>query len=89
MTCPICETKDCRHYFKLRTVRDGLLKDSDKYVLPDLWESYTATQKKEVSTYRQALRALPATVDSPMSFGSKLPPKPSWVFDSDTYTMAD
>jgi len=72
----------------MRLVRDGLLRDSDKYVLPDLWETYTAAQKNEVSTYRQALRDWPSTVDNPMSLGSKLPPKPTFVVDPDTYTMA-
>ena len=88
--CSICNTNDdsCIHYHKLRRVRNGLLKDSDKYVLPDIWEAYSAEQKTAVANYRQALRDWPSTVDNPLNLGSKLPTKPSFVADSDTYRTA-
>ena len=88
--CETCKTNDdsCRHYHKMRRVRDGLLKDSDKYVFPDIWEGYTDAQKGEVREYRQALRDWPETVDNPMDLVDKLPPKPSFVVDVDTYRMA-
>jgi len=72
---------------KMRRVRNALLRDSDKYVLPDLWESYTDAQKDEVRRYRTELRDWPDTIDNPMSLGSKIPAKPSFVKDVDTYKL--
>lgn len=46
----------------LRKIRDNLLAESDIYVLPDRWNSYTEEKKTEWSVYRQALRDLPETV---------------------------
>jgi hypothetical protein len=46
----------------LRKTRDKLLAESDIYVLPDRWNSYTEEKKTEWSNYRQALRDLPETV---------------------------
>jgi hypothetical protein len=46
----------------LRKKRDSLLSESDIYVLPDRWNSYTEEKKAEWSAYRQALRDLPDTV---------------------------
>ena len=88
--CETCETNDdsCRHYHKMRRVRDGLLRDSDKYVFPDIWELYTDIQKEEVREYRQALRDWPETVNNPMDLVDKLPPKPSFVINADTYNMS-
>jgi len=72
---------------KMRKVRNALLLQSDKYVLPDLWESYTDAQKGEVRRYRMELRDWPDTIDTPLSLGSKLPAKPSFVKDVDTYKL--
>mgnify|MGYP003111410267 FL=1 len=72
---------------KMRRVRNALLRDSDKYVLPDLWEQYTEEEKEEVVRYRQELRDWPETIDTPLSLGSKLPDKPSFVKDVGTYNL--
>ncbi len=39
-----------------RAQRDGLLAESDKYVLPDRWATMSSTQQAAWSSYRQALR---------------------------------
>jgi hypothetical protein len=44
---------------KLRYERNKLLSESDKLVLPDLWESYTEEKRTAVTVYRQALRDVP------------------------------
>lgn len=46
----------------LRKKRDDLLTESDIYVLPDRWNSYTEEKRAEWSAYRQILRDLPDTV---------------------------
>ena len=45
----------------LRARRNELLAQSDIYVLPDRWESYSAETRAAWSAYRQALRDLPET----------------------------
>lgn len=72
---------------KMRRVRNALLRDSDKYVLPDLWETYTDAQKGEIRRYRMELRDWPETIDTPLSLGSKLPAKPSFVKDVGIYNL--
>lgn len=47
---------------RLREKRDDLLTESDIYVLPDRWNSYTDEKKNEWAVYRQALRDFPETV---------------------------
>ncbi len=49
-----------------RRKRDLLLLESDKLVLPDLWESYLQDKKTAVSEYRQALRDLPLQEGFPL-----------------------
>ena len=44
---------------KLRKLRDALLVESDKYMLPDF--PITEEQKNEILTYRQELRDFPAS----------------------------
>jgi hypothetical protein len=51
---------------QIRFTRDKLLLDSDKLVLPDLWNSYTEAKKTAVSEYRQALRDLPLQEGFPL-----------------------
>lgn len=46
----------------MRKTRNILLSESDIRVLPDIWESYTAQQKLDWKTYRQALRDLPENI---------------------------
>jgi hypothetical protein len=58
----------------LRKRRDDLLSESDIYVLPDRWNSYTEEKKTEWSFYRQALRDLPETVED--VFNPVWPEKP-------------
>lgn len=47
---------------ELRSTRDRLLQESDIFVLPDRWDSYTNQQKTDWKTYRQALRDLPENI---------------------------
>nr|MDB4346206.1 phage tail assembly chaperone [bacterium] len=72
---------------KMRRVRNALLLQSDKYVLPDLWEGYTVAQRGEVRRYRMELRDWPENIDTPFSLGTKLPAKPSFVKDVGTYSL--
>lgn len=58
----------------LRAKRNSLLEESDAYVLPDRWFSYDELKKAEWSTYRQALRDLPANTTDP--FNPVWPVKP-------------
>ena len=39
-----------------RNIRNEYLKLTDYFMLPDVYENLTATQKEEVRTYRQSLR---------------------------------
>lgn len=50
---------------KVRVHRGALLTESDAFVLPDRWASMSAEQQAKWSTYRQALRDLPATFGDP------------------------
>ncbi len=72
---------------KMRRVRNALLLQSDKYVLPDLWEGYTVAQRGEVRRYRMELRDWPENIDTPFNLGTKLPAKPSFVKDVGTYNL--
>lgn len=38
--------------------RDMLLLESDRYILPDLWETYSTDQKSAWTTYRNDLRTI-------------------------------
>lgn len=49
----------------LRVERDRLLVESDVYVLPDRWSSYTAEQQAAWASYRQALRDVPQNTTDP------------------------
>ena len=59
------ELRPAEELKRLRKERDKLLRESDKYALPD----YPHTRKEAWMTYRQALRDLPAT-------GGEWPVKP-------------
>lgn len=59
----------------VRQERNVRLEKSDSYVLPDRWAFYDDTKKAEWSTYRQALRDLPANTSDP--FNPVWPAKPS------------
>lgn len=64
-----------RAWEKLRERRLAALSQSDVYVLPDRWDSYTAEKKTEWSSYRQALRDLPENTTDP--FNPVWPVKPT------------
>lgn len=49
----------------VRRKRDTLLTQSDISVLPDVWQNMTTDQQTAWSTYRQALRDLPANYSNP------------------------
>lgn len=49
----------------IRARRNLLLRESDIYVLPDRWDSYTTAKKNAWKNYRQALRDLPETTVDP------------------------
>lgn len=70
--------------------RNVYLERSDIYVLPDRWETYTAEQKSEWSTFRQALRDIPSQAgyptvidwpQSPVNLNVEVPEgwPPEWV----------
>lgn len=59
----------------LRAERNRLLEQSDAHVLPDRWAAYDDAKKLEWSTYRQALRDLPANTSDP--FEPVWPVKPT------------
>ena len=58
----------------LREERNRLLSNSDNYVLPDSWDTYTTEQQLSWATYRQALRDLPQNTIDP--FDPVWPVKP-------------
>lgn len=49
----------------IRRQRNTRLQESDVYVPPDRWETYTEEKKQEWKDYRQALRDFPQTVTDP------------------------
>ena len=49
----------------IRELRDADLKKSDIMVYPDRWNSMTQEQQVAWATYRQALRDLPESANSP------------------------
>jgi hypothetical protein len=52
---------------KLRMDRDILLAESDIRVMVDRWFAMSDSKKTEWSTYRQALRDLPASTSDPLN----------------------
>jgi hypothetical protein len=50
---------------QIRNQRDELLKQSDLLVLIDKWETLTEERKQEIRVYRQALRDIPQSFESP------------------------
>lgn len=70
--------------------RNVYLERSDIYVLPDRWEAYTAQQKSQWTSFRQALRDIPSQVgyptvidwpQSPVNLNVEVPEgwPPEWV----------
>lgn len=59
----------------LRSQRNKLLDESDAFVLPDRWASYTPEKQSGWASYRQALRDLPANTTDP--FNPVWPVKPT------------
>jgi hypothetical protein len=52
-------------WHQIRNRRDNLLKQSDLLVLIDKWETLTEERKEEIRVYRQALRDIPQSFESP------------------------
>jgi hypothetical protein len=52
-------------WYQIRNQRDELLKQSDLLVLIDKWETLTEERKEEIRVYRQALRDIPQSFESP------------------------
>lgn len=50
---------------KARERRNQQLAESDRYMLVDLWESYSADMKQQWKDYRQALRDVPEQAGFP------------------------
>jgi len=49
---------------ELRLYRNKELDRVDREIIaPDLWEAFDSTQKSDFTTYKQALRDLPASID--------------------------
>lgn len=59
---------------RLRIARDTLLRESDKYVLPDF--PLSAEERESILLYRQALRDLPAQEGAPWDGGGGETPWP-------------
>ena len=68
------EQETAREWENVRRQRDQLLAESDKDIVSDKWEIKSADEKSLWSTYRQALRDIPQTIDSP--FNVVWPTKP-------------
>lgn len=49
----------------IRKVRNERLVESDLLVLPDLWDSYSSSEKTAISNYRKDLRDIPQTFFHP------------------------
>lgn len=49
----------------LRTIRDGLLQETDYIEMPTRWATLTEEKQTEWSTYRNALRDLPTNYPNP------------------------
>lgn len=61
-------------WLEIRKVRDNMLSESDVFVYPDRWETYTTAKKTSWRKYRQELRDLPETITDP--FNVTWPTKP-------------
>lgn len=48
-----------REWDAVRQKRNALLNESDLYVMPDRWNSFSNDQQQELSYYRQKLRDIP------------------------------
>lgn len=59
----------------VRLQRNYLLRESDIFVLPDRWDSYTEEQKNAWKDYRQALRDLPTTITNPFEINWPIKPE--------------
>ena len=64
-------------WMEIRKTRDDLLSQSDKYLLIDLWESFSENSKNEIKMYRKNLRDLPQNFSDP--FNISWPIKPSVI----------
>ena len=67
LVAPVVVLTDEQKWANIRFQRDALLLQSDVYVLPDRWASYSAEKQKAWSDYRQALRDIPQTYANPDS----------------------
>ena len=66
-------------YSEVRQIRNMLLKESDLYVLQDIYDSLTEEQKNELITFRQDLRELPQNYpNSANDVADNLPIIPEW-----------
>ena len=80
-------------WYRVRTERDHLLKETDLWMILDRYNTLSDSQKTELTTYRQALRDLPSDYfdatdfDNETGLGSKgannaadnFPAKPTWL----------
>jgi len=64
-------------WIEIRKLRNDLLSQSDKYLLIDLWESFSENSKNEIKMYRKNLRDLPQNFSDP--FNISWPIKPSVI----------
>lgn len=65
---------------ELRGTRDVILKSIDFMVLQDVYAGFTAQEQTDLTTYRQALRDLPANTVDPTDV--TWPTKPQIVIDA-------
>lgn len=62
---------------QIRSKRDYLISETDRYLLADIYAGLSEEQKKEITSYRQALRDVPQQESFPESV--EWPVKPSWI----------
>ena len=71
---------------RIRATRDSLLLESDLYVMPDRWATYTQDEQYAWSQYRKALRDIPTTFIDPKEV--VWPDKP-WVESMESIKPSD
>ena len=76
-TVEIFEEDLFNNWEDIRRERQWALDTSDRFTYADTWSTLNATQQKELSEFRQALRDIPQKYDSLDTV--VFPKKPSWL----------
>lgn len=73
-------------WLQVRTIRNSLLAESDLYLMPDRWATYTQDEQNAWAVYRKALRDIPQTFIDPKEV--VWPNKP-WVESMESIKPSD